>query len=154
MTSFTPSPAFRIANRMVAPLVRWGLPLGSRKAPMALLTVKGRKSGLERTTPVAIERHGDGWLLVAVYGTCDWSRNLEAAGEARITSRGATTPVRATRLEPADAGPILRDAMARAPSMVRRMTAPYFTAEIESAASEWEREASEHPVFVLTKSPD
>jgi deazaflavin-dependent oxidoreductase (nitroreductase family) len=154
MTRFTPSPAFRIANRMVTPLVRWGLPIGTRKAPMALLTVKGRKSGLERTTPVALERHGDGWLLVAVYGTCDWSRNLEVAGKATIASRGTTTLVRAIRLEPADAGPILRDVMTSAPAMVRRMTAPYFSAEVEAAPSEWEREATQHPVFVLTRALD
>lgn len=154
MTRFTPSPAFRIANTMVTPLVRWGLPIGTRKAPMALLTVKGRKSGIDRTTPVALERHGDGWLLVAVYGTCDWSRNLEVAGQATITSRGTTTRVRATRLEAGEAGPILRDAILGAPAMVRRMTAPYFTAEPGSPPAEWEHEAREHPVFVLTTTPD
>lgn len=153
MTAFTPSPLFRIANKIVTPLVRWGLPMGTRKAPMTLLTVKGRKSGLERTTPVALERHGDGWLLVAVYGKCDWSRNLEVAGEGSITSRGKTTRVLATRLEPGEAGPILRDAILGAPATVRRMTAPYFSAERESPPPEWVREASEHPVFVLTLAP-
>ncbi len=148
--AFTPSPAFRMANKMVGPLVRWGLPMGTRKAPMALLTVEGRKSGLERTTPVALERRGDGWLLVAVYGTCDWSRNLEAAGEARITSRGKTAQVRAIRLDPDVAGPILRDAISGAPAMIRRMTAPYFSAKQHSPAAEWVREATDHPVFVLT----
>jgi deazaflavin-dependent oxidoreductase (nitroreductase family) len=151
--AFAPSPAFRFANKMVTPLVRWGLPMGIRKAPMALLTVKGRRSGLERTTPVALERHGDGWLLIAVYGVCDWSRNLEAAGEGTITSRGNVTRVRATRLEPGDGGPILRDAISGAPAMVRRMTAPYFSAQRESPALEWEQEATDHPVFILTPTP-
>jgi deazaflavin-dependent oxidoreductase (nitroreductase family) len=128
--------------------------MGTKKAPMALLTVKGRKSGLDRTTPVALERHGQGWLLVAVYGTCDWSRNLEAAGEATITSRGTTTRVRALRLGPTEAGPILRQAMAGAPVMVRRMTSPYFSAEPGSPPAVWQSEAREHPVFVLTTTPD
>jgi len=152
--AFTPSPAFRMANKMVSPLVRWGLPMGTRKAPMALLTVKGRKSGVDRTTPLALERHGDGWLLVAVYGACDWSRNLEAAGEATITSRRTTSRVKATRLEPAEAGPILRDAISGAPAMIRRMTAPYFSAEAGSPPLEWVREATDHPVFILTPMPD
>jgi deazaflavin-dependent oxidoreductase (nitroreductase family) len=117
---------------------------------MALLTVKGRRSGVERTTPVALERHDEGWLLVAVYGVSDWSRNLEAAGEGTITKRGKTARVRAIRLEPDVAGPILRDAISGAPALVRRMTAPYFSANRESPPAEWEREATEHPVFVLT----
>ena len=128
--------------------------MGTRKAPMALLTVKGRKSGIDRTTPVALERHGDGWLLVAVYGACDWSRNLEVAGEAIITSRRATTRVKADRLEAGEAGPILRDAISGAPAMIRRMTAPYFSAHAESSSEEWEREATVHPVFILTPMPD
>jgi deazaflavin-dependent oxidoreductase (nitroreductase family) len=151
--AFTPSPAFRIANRMVTPLVRWGLPMGTKKAPMALLTVEGRRSGIERTTTVALERHGDGWLLIAVYGVCDWSRNLEASGEGTIMSRGNMTKVRAARLDPGDAGPILRDAISGAPAMVRRMTAPYFSAQRESPAPEWEQEAVDHPVFILTPTP-
>lgn len=146
---FQPSPMFRMANKMVTPLIRWGLPMGVNRAPMALLTVPGRKTGIERTTPVALERRDDGWLLVAVYGVCDWSRNLEAAGAASITSRGETTRVQARRLESDEAGHVLRDAILGAPAMIRRMTAEYFTADRDSPIELWRDEAVAHPVFVL-----
>ena len=150
MSSFRPSLMFRLANRVVTPFVRWGLPMGVQRAPMALLTVKGRKSGLPRTTPVALEAADGGWLLVAVFGVSDWSRNLEAAGTAEVTTRGRTTTVEARRLTPEEAGPRLRDSIVEAPAMVRRMTAPYFTAHLASPVDEWEREALDHPVFILT----
>jgi len=154
MADFKPSRAFIAANRMVTPLVRLGLPMGTRKAPMALLTVKGRKTGMDRTTPVALERREDGWLLVAVYGASDWSRNLEAAGRATITRRRRTDAVVARRLSPAEGGPILEEAITGAPAMIRRMTAPYFSADESSPADAWEREAVAHPVFILTPSTE
>lgn len=150
MSRFEPSPIFRLANRLVTPLIRKGFPMGVRRAPMALLTVRGRKSGAPRTTPVALASTADGWLLVAVYGVSDWSRNLEAAREAEITQRGETTRVEARRLGPREAAPILRDAIAGAPSLIRRMTSRYFAARVDSALEVWEREAIEHPVFLLT----
>ncbi|HEX6145788.1 MAG TPA: nitroreductase family deazaflavin-dependent oxidoreductase, partial [Acidimicrobiia bacterium] len=73
----------RFYNPIVSFLLRLGLPIG----PQALLTVTGRRSGLPRTTPVAINRNGTGWHLISVYGRVDWVRNLEAAGEALITRR-------------------------------------------------------------------
>lgn len=146
---FQPSPMFRMANKMVKPLIRWGLPMGVKRAPMALLTVPGRKTGIDRTTPVALEKRDDGWLLVAVYGVCDWSRNLEAAGFASVTTRGETTPVHARRLSPEEGGPILREAILGAPAMIRRMTDEYFTADNDSPMEMWERESVAHPVFVL-----
>lgn len=149
-TPFTPSPVFRFANKMVAPLIRLGIPMGAKRAPMALLTVPGRMSGIPRTTPIALAPHGDDWLLVAVYGVCDWSRNLEAAGEAEITSRGRTTPVTARRLPPAEAAPVLREAMGDAPEMIRRMTDDYYSADFDSPLEDWEEEAVDHPVFILT----
>ena len=154
MADFKPSRVFMAANRMMTPLVRLGLPMGTRRAPMALLTVKGRKTGVDRTTPVALEKRKDGWLLVAVYGVCDWSRNLEAAGRATITRRRLTTAVEARRLPPAEGGPILEEAITGAPAMIRRMTAPYFSADTGSPTEDWEREAIAHPVFILTTSID
>lgn len=150
LSRFRPSKTFQLANRMVTPLIRWGLPMGVKRAPMALLTVEGRRSGLPRTTPVALEPTDAGWLLVAVYGVSDWSRNLEAAGMAEVTTRGRTTSVEARRLTPEEAGPQLRDSIVEAPAMIRRMTAPYFTAHEGSSVDEWEREALDHPIFILT----
>lgn len=150
MSSFQPSPAFALANRAATVFLRWGFPMGTRKAPMALLTVRGRRTGIERNTPVALERRDEGWLLIAVYGVSDWSRNLEAAGSASISRRRRVTEVTARRLPPDEAAPILRDSVGSAPALVRRMTAPYFTATGDSPLEEWEQEAVVHPVFILT----
>lgn len=154
MSRFRPSPAFRLANRVVTPLVRWGLPMGVKRAPMALLTVPGRKTGIPRTTPVALAETQGGWLLIAVYGEGDWSLNLETARRATIESRGRETKVTARRLGREEGGPVLRAAIADAPGMIRRMTAPYFTANSDSPGEDWERESVEHPVFLLTPESD
>lgn len=66
----------RFYNPIVSFLIRLGLPMG----PQALLTVHGRKTGLPRTTPVALNPLGAGWRLISVYGRVDWVRNLQAAG--------------------------------------------------------------------------
>lgn len=153
MSRFEPSPIFRLANRLVTPLIRTGFPMGVKRAPMALLNVRGRKSGVLRTTPVALARAADGWLLVAVFGVSDWSRNLEAAQAAEITQRRETTKVKARRLGPQEAAPVLRDSIADAPGVIRRMTSRYFTATVDSALEDWEQEAVEHPVFLLTPIP-
>jgi deazaflavin-dependent oxidoreductase (nitroreductase family) len=67
----------RFYNPIVTFLLRLGVPMG----PQALLTVPGRNSGLPRTTPVALNPHGAGWLLVSVYGQVDWVKNLRAAAK-------------------------------------------------------------------------
>jgi deazaflavin-dependent oxidoreductase (nitroreductase family) len=66
-----------IAQRMLG----MGIPLG----PNALITIRGRKSGLDRTTPVAlVEIDGKRWV-VGTFGETQWVRNLRAAGEATLT---------------------------------------------------------------------
>jgi deazaflavin-dependent oxidoreductase (nitroreductase family) len=150
MDGFRPGRLFRTANRIVAFMLRLGLPIRGRRSPMALLTVTGRRSGQPRTVPVALAPHPEGWILIAVYGDSDWSRNLEAAGEAVISMRRRTIPVEARRPDPEAAAPILRDAMIGAPKVVQRMTADYFDTALDAPVGAWEKEALRHPVFVLT----
>src|SRR2546421_10797413 len=61
-----------IARRML----RGGLPLG----PNALLTVRGRSSGVDRTTPVAVVAIGGRRWGVAPFGGGKWGRKLGGAG--------------------------------------------------------------------------
>jgi len=85
VTIFTPLATF---------LMRAGIPLG----PNGLLTIRGRKSGILRTNPVAIiEFKGKRWIW-APWGEVNWVRNLRAASEATISKRGRTDQVRATEL--------------------------------------------------------
>src|ERR1700687_3447784 len=58
-----------------------GIPLG----PNALITVRGRKSGLDRTTPVALIEIGGKRWVIGTFGETQWVQNLRAAGEATLT---------------------------------------------------------------------
>jgi len=112
-------------NPIVSFLLRLGLPLG----PQALLTVPGRRSGLLRTTPVALNRNGDGWHLISVYGRVDWVRNLEAAGSALITRRLRRFQVTARQLTSDEAAPVLRESLATANPFIRSLLGSYFDAD-------------------------
>lgn len=90
-------------------------PLGRRLAaaglmgPNALLTVRGRKSGVPRTTPVAfVEKDGRRWVI-ATFGDVNWARNLRAAGEATFTIKRRKEPVRAIELSHEDAARFFRE---------------------------------------------
>jgi deazaflavin-dependent oxidoreductase (nitroreductase family) len=74
-----------------------------------LITIRGRKSGLPRTTPVAvIAVSGRRWVW-APWGDVHWVRNLRAAGHATITVRGRKEEVRATELDPTERVAFFRD---------------------------------------------
>jgi deazaflavin-dependent oxidoreductase (nitroreductase family) len=98
-----------IARRLLAA----GVPIG----PNVLLTVRGRKSGLPRTTPVTVVRFGGRRWLLAPFGEGDWVRNLRAAGRATIAARGRTEDVTAGELGPDDAVAFFRDVF---PAAVRK----------------------------------
>ncbi len=74
------------------------LRLGRFMGPNALLTVRGRKSGEPRTTPVAVvEIKGRRWII-GTFGEVNWVLNLRAAREAVITVGSRQEAVRATEL--------------------------------------------------------
>jgi deazaflavin-dependent oxidoreductase (nitroreductase family) len=79
-------------------LMEAGVPLG----PNRLVTIRGRKSGLPRTTPLAvIAVNGRRWVW-SPWGESQWVRNLRAVGRATISVRGRTEEVTATELDPAE----------------------------------------------------
>jgi deazaflavin-dependent oxidoreductase (nitroreductase family) len=63
-----------------------------RGTSILLLTTKGRKSGVERTTPLIFERHGDDYLIVASRGGTDappgWYVNLQAEPDVQVQVKG------------------------------------------------------------------
>ena len=81
---------FSLFNPIVKFLLAAGVPMGFN----GLITIRGRKSGLPRTTPVAIiEVSGRRWVW-APWGEVQWVRNLRAAGRATITVRRRKEDVR------------------------------------------------------------
>ncbi len=86
-------------NPLLRRLLRAGVPMG----PNGLLTVRGRRSGVDRTTPVAVvERGGRRWI-VGTFGDVNWVRNLRAAGEGTITVGRRSSRVKAVELSHDDA---------------------------------------------------
>jgi hypothetical protein len=54
------------------------------------LTVVGRRTGEPRKVPVIPVEVGQGRYLVSPYGESDWVRNLRAAGQGELSSKGQT----------------------------------------------------------------
>src|SRR5438309_9499901 len=70
--------------RFFNPLAQRVLRMGPLLGPNALLTVRGRKSGQPRTTPVALVEVGGRRWVIGTFGEVNWVRNLRAAGEASL----------------------------------------------------------------------
>lgn len=86
-------------NPLAMRLLRRGRLMG----PNTLLTVRGRKSGEMRTTPVAlVELEGRRWII-GTFGDTNWVRNLRAAAEGTITVGKRHEAVLARELSRADA---------------------------------------------------
>jgi len=84
-----------------------GIPLGFNK----LVTIRGRKSGLPRTTPLAVIEVGGRRWVWSPWGEVQWVRNLRAAGHATIAARGRTEDVTATELDPTERIEYFRDVL-------------------------------------------
>jgi deazaflavin-dependent oxidoreductase (nitroreductase family) len=140
-------PAFvRLGNIMTTTLLRAGVRLNGFGRPMYLLTVRGRKSGQPRTTPVVVIEQDGQRYLVSPYGIVDWVRNLRAAGEAILTRGRRDENVQATELPGDQAALALKKLLAgNLPSF---LTSP-LGVSAESSLNEIERATLEHPVFLL-----
>jgi deazaflavin-dependent oxidoreductase (nitroreductase family) len=90
-----PTRLFSIFNPIATRLLRAGMPMGFN----GLITVAGRRSGLPRTTPVAVIEHGDRRWVWCPWGESNWVRNLRAAGRGTIAVRRRDEAVRARELD-------------------------------------------------------
>jgi deazaflavin-dependent oxidoreductase (nitroreductase family) len=94
------------------PIARLFLAAGVPMGPEVLLTVRGRKSGLPRSTPVTICQHLGRRGLISPFGETDWVRNLRAAGCATLTVGRRHEEVTAVELGPMEAAEFIRDVLA------------------------------------------
>src|SRR5207253_4041569 len=95
--------------RFFNPLAQRVLRMGPLMGPNALLTVRGRKSGEPRTTPVALVEIGGRRWVIGTFGETNWVRNLRTAGEATLTVGRKREDVRSTELSPEEAAAFFRD---------------------------------------------
>lgn len=82
-------------------------PLVARLGLVAVLAVRGRKSGEWREVPLNVLAYQGERYLVASRGETDWVRNLRAAGSGELRRGGRTEPFIATELEDAEKSPLL-----------------------------------------------
>ncbi len=152
MAKINKAPMFvRTANVMTMTLLRAGLPIVGPfmffgKYRMYLLTVRGRKSGLPRTVPIAIwERNGKHYVG-SVYGIVDWVRNLRAAGEAILTRGRRSETFNARELPQGEAALVLREDVKDGNPFARS-----YGVTADSSLEEFERAVVTHPLFVLER---
>lgn len=142
MAQTSPTPSFvRLANFFMVALLRIGVNMGGT----TLLTVRGRKSGELRTTPVTIiEQEGQRWIT-APYGAVNWVRNLRAAGEGTLKRGRHVEKISAVELPTQEAALVLQKNLGRFPSFVRQ----HYAVTPTSSLQDFERDAPHHPVFLV-----
>jgi deazaflavin-dependent oxidoreductase (nitroreductase family) len=96
-------------------VLSWGitmlLRLGVRLTifgPMMLLTVRGRKTGKARTTPVDLHEYDGRRFLIATHGMGSWVYNLRATGEGVLSLGWNRQAFRAVELPPEVGGPVIK----------------------------------------------
>ena len=140
----------RVLNPITTTLMR----LGVRPDPrMALLTIRGRKTGRDRTVPMGVFDRDGRKYIVAAFGEVNWVRNLRAAAAATITQGERKATYAAEQVHGEEAALVLRDCLAAylpsqlAGPMLRQRIAVTAAAPLEVLAVEAQRT----PVFRLTQ---
>lgn len=146
----TTAPAFvRASNPLSRRLLRLGTPMG----PNVLLTVRGRTSGLPRSTAVAVVESDGRRYVIGAYGDVQWTRNLRAAGEAEIHVGSHDEEVVARELDRTEAtdfyARILPAYIGRLPWFGRAFGRILFTAAAPEIRDDPARAAETRPVFEL-----
>ncbi|HET6811210.1 MAG TPA: nitroreductase family deazaflavin-dependent oxidoreductase [Acidimicrobiales bacterium] len=132
----------RVFNGAVAGLTRVGVSvMGSR-----ILTVRGRKTGQERSVPVNLLTHAGQRYLVAPRGNTQWVRNLRAAGGGRLRVGRRVEEFGADEIPDSDKAEILRAYLRR-----WRFEVGVFFQGVgpKSSDEDLRRIAPDHPVFLV-----
>ncbi len=139
----------RLGNVVTTTLLRAGFKaVAPGGYPMYLLTVRGRKSGQPRTTPIVVIEQDGKRYVGSPYGIVDWVRNLRAAGVALLTRGRRAEEVRAIELPPREAGLVLKRSLEGG---IPSFLAKYFEVTAESSQEDFERAGQLHPVFLFEK---
>ena len=140
----------KVLNPITSTLMR----LGVRPDPrMALMTIRGRKTGRDRTVPMGVFDRNGRKYIVAAFGEVNWVLNLSAAGAATITQGNHRATYAAEQVQGEEAALVLRDCLAAylpsplAGPMLRQRIAIDADAPLDVLAVE----ARRTPVFRLTE---
>ena len=109
--AFTRTPLIRLFNPVMSRLLVSPLPAG----PNALLTVRGRRTGQPRSSPIAFLDFGEWGLLQAASNDANWVHNLHASRVAVISRGGAAKTFDAKALAPENPGHVVHDLLAPFP---------------------------------------
>ena len=113
-------------------------------ASQHLLTVAGRRSGLPRTTPVAVLIVNGQRYLVGGYTGSDWVKNLRRAKQATVTRGSHSEAIQVTELPLDERWPILQ----RFARDVRGGRA-FLTVDADATPDQFDHAARQHPVFLI-----
>jgi deazaflavin-dependent oxidoreductase (nitroreductase family) len=141
--------------RFFDPITKRLLGAGVAMGPNALITTRGRKSGLPRTTPVAlVELEGRRWIQ-SPFGDVNWVQNLRASGEATLAFRKREESVTAIELGTDEAATFYGERLApyfrRMPAAVRWTVGSVIG--MRDILEDPKKAAREHPVFELRTKP-
>ena len=146
ITATAKPPAF---VTLLNPIARRVLRVGPLLGPNALITIRGRKSGEPRTTPIALlQVDGKRWVI-GTFGETNWVRNLRASHEAMLTVGQKREKVVADELDLARRTELFRDVVG---PYVRRIRIGGVLLSILGARDVLEdpgRAAEHRPVFEL-----
>lgn len=134
----------RFGNLVTAGMIKAGL----GPAGLHLLTVRGRATGLPRTTPVNLIVHDGHRWLVAPYGNVGWVRNARAARRVELRRGRTVQQVGVREAAPGEAAPVLRSYLQR----LRLVVGPYFDVSPADPDAAFAAEAPHHPVFLITST--
>lgn len=123
--------------RLNVAMLRRGLRIGSQH----LLSVRGRKSGAIRSTPVSIATVGTKRYIVAAFADAAWVGNVRAAGQGTLRRGRDEERVRLVEMPVEERGPVLRAFLEQVPGGVR-----FFGSSDPSVVSS---AAHRYPVFRL-----
>jgi hypothetical protein len=102
MSEVKPPPMWMV--RLNVAMLRRGLKIGSQY----LLSVRGRKSGEVRSTPISIATIDGSRYIVAAFSEAAWVQNVRASGSCTLGRGRNVEQVRLVELPVEERGPVLR----------------------------------------------
>jgi len=143
-----PPRGINLFNAVAKPLLAAGVPMAFN----GLITVPGRKTGIPRTTALAIVNvEGRRWVW-SPWGEVNWVQNLRAAGRATVTFRRQEDEVRAVELDPEQRIAFFRDTLT---PIARRMRGGMWFIRMFDGVDLRDpvAAAKDRPVFELRSAP-